>query len=136
MHWQALLFFVQGDRIAFLTARPENSPFVTLERRVVVTGPPELVELSRTGDVAVLDELVKLLDDPNRAWAAEVILAAMTGEEGKMVDSFATRPADWWKALGTTARERWRKWLAEVRDRLLWDPAAHAFVERAEKKQP
>ena len=43
-----------------------------LDRRVVVTGPPALVELSRSGDVEVLGELVELLGDAETAWAAEV----------------------------------------------------------------
>jgi hypothetical protein len=120
---------VRNDRIQFVTSRPPGSPFATLERRVDVTGPPELVELSHHDDVKVLDELVNLLRDPDRAWAAEVLLAAMTRREEKIVDAFARTPGEWWDSVGKSAYERWRAWLGETRNRLVWDPSASAFVE-------
>lgn len=124
-----LLAAVRNDRIEFVTTRPPDSPFATLDRQVVVTGPPELVELSGTGDVRVLDELVKLLQDPNRAWAAMVLLATMTRTEEKIVDAFAAAPDEWWDSLGKTACERWTRWLGERRGKLVWDSQNRVFVE-------
>jgi hypothetical protein len=120
---------VRNDRIEFVTTAPPSSPFATLERRVVVTGPQEVVALAQSGDPRVLDALVPLLSDPHRAWAAEVVLAAMTGEEAKLVDSFAAQPAAWWDALGSTAQSRWQSWLDERRARLVWDAEDQIFVE-------
>jgi hypothetical protein len=124
-----LLAAVQSDRIRFATMRPPGSRYATLDRRVVVVEPPELVELSRTGDPRVLDELVDLLADRDRAWAAEVLLATMTRREEKLVESFATAPDEWWQAFGATARERWRAWLREAAGRLAWNPDQGYFVE-------
>jgi hypothetical protein len=124
-----LLKAVRNDRIEFATMRPPGSPFAVLERRVIVTGPPELVELSHTGDLRVLDALVDLLQDPDRAWAAEVVLAAMTRREEKLVDSFATAAGDWWESVGQTAHERWSTWLRENRENLVWDAENQVFVE-------
>jgi len=116
-----------GD-VEFATLRPPGSRFAVLERRVVVTGPPALVELARTGEVDVLDDLVELLGDPETAWAAEVLLAAMTGREAKAVESFGGDVAEWWETLGQGAQERWSAWLEAARDALRWDPEAGVFT--------
>src|SRR5690242_7939048 len=100
MEWPHLLDAVQNDRIAFVTMRPPGSPFTTLDRRVVLTGPPEAQDLAATGDPRVLEALIALLRDPARAWAAEVVLAALTRREEKQVDSFAAAPDTWWAAVG------------------------------------
>src|SRR5690348_2631771 len=107
MDLRDLLASVRNDRIQFATARPSDSQFTTLERRVLVTGPAELVELSEMGNVRVLDELVKLLREPNQAWAAAVLLASLTRWEEKLIDAFAANPAAWWDGVGKTAWERW-----------------------------
>ena len=130
MELEDMLAAVRSDRVEFVTMRPPGSAFATLERRVVVTGPPELVELAGTGDPAVLDELVKLLKDPERAWAAMVLLASMTCREEKIVDAFAARTGEWWDPVGKTAYERWYKWLDASREKLVWDTENRIFVER------
>lgn len=121
---------VRNDWIEFATIRPPGSNFSILERRVIVIGPPELVNLSRTGDLFVVDELVKFLKQPDKAWAAEVLLAAMTRKEEKIVDSFAAAPNDWLDSVGKTASDRWAAWLRKARERLVWDPENKVFVER------
>jgi hypothetical protein len=125
---EALLAHVRDSEIQFLTMRPPGSRFATLERRVVVTGPDELVDLARTGDRRVLDNLVDLLRQPDRAWAAVVVLAAMTGRESKLVESYATMPQQWWAALGETAHARWAAWLQQAGPHLVWDPARRVFL--------
>ena len=135
MEHQNMLDAVQNDCIEFVTMRPPGSPFATLERRVVVTGPPELVALAESGEVAILDELVELLKEPERAWTAAVLLAAMTGREAKLVDVFASAPDEWWDAVGETAHGRWAAWLADARYRLIWDAEAGMFVEQAELQE-
>jgi len=118
---------LRSDEIRCATFRPPGSQFATLERRVMVTAPDGAKRLAESGDPAVLDQLVPLLADPARAWAAEVILAAMTRNEEKMVDVYMRSPDEWWKVLGPTARDRWQKWLDERRGRLTWDPAEKWF---------
>jgi hypothetical protein len=113
MEMKDLLAAVRNDRIQFATLRPPGSQFTILERRVIVTGPPELVELSASHDPQVLTQLVELLRNPDRAWAAEVLLAAITDHESKIVDVFAATPDEWWDAVGKTAHERWVTWLSQ-----------------------
>jgi hypothetical protein len=120
---------VRNDRIKFVTMSPPDSQFETLGRWVVVTGPPELVELSKAGDVRILDELVRLLKDSDRAWAAMVLLAALTRREEDVVSAFATSPETWWDSVGKTAYARWSQWLSESREKLTWDAEHRVFVE-------
>ena len=127
MDLSAPLSHVRNDEIEFATMRPPGSPFATLDRRVVVTGPARLAELARLGDPRILDELVALLRQPDRAWAAAVLLAAMTGRDSKVVESFATTPDRWWDAVGRTAHEQWSAWLDENRERLAWDQDRQIF---------
>jgi hypothetical protein len=122
-----LLEAVRAGEVEFVTLRPPGSSMAILDRRVVVTGPPALVELSKTGDVDVLDELVELLGDPSAAWAAEVVLAAMTRREEKQVEAFASDPSGWWDAWGAGAQSRWAEWLEASRDALRWDAEAGSF---------
>lgn len=124
-----MLNTVYNNRIEFATMRPPGSRFAMLERRVVITAPPELVELSASNDIQILDELVNLLQQQDRAWAALVLLSAMTQREEKIVDSFATDPDDWWQSLGQDAYGRWHKWLEANRDKLAWDPDKRIFIE-------
>ena len=123
------LISVRNDRIQFVTMSSPGSHFATLDRRVVITGPPELVELSRAGDVRILDELVELLKNPDRAWAAMVLLSSLTRKEEEVVNAFATNPEKWWDSVGKGAHDRWSKWLTESRAKLTWDAENRAFVE-------
>jgi hypothetical protein len=124
------LAFVRNDRIKFVTMSSGDSPFTTLGRRVVIVDPPEVVELSRTGDVRILDELVALLKDRDRAWAAMVLLAALTRREEDVVNAFATSQDKWWESVGKTAYYRWSEWLTESRGKLTWDVENRIFVDQ------
>ena len=121
---------VRNDRIQFATMRPPNSRSVTLDRRVRIVGPPDLVQIARSGDLQHVADLIALLRDPDRAWAAEVMLASMTGQEEKMVDAYQRDPDKWQDTLGRTAHERWTTWFEGVRDRLMWNADEGMFIER------
>jgi hypothetical protein len=127
----ALKRAVRNDTIQFATMRPPDSPFALLQRRVVVTAPPELVALLAAGSCGVLEELVEILDDPDRSWAAEVALAAVTQREQDLVNSYAGTPEKWPSSrVGRTARERWSAWLQATKSNLSWDPESKVFSER------
>ena len=129
MRVKDILPLIRNDLLEFATMKRQDSQLPTLEREIIITSPPELVDLSRTGDKSILEDLVRLLNDPERAWAAEVVLAAMTGNEQDMVNSFATVSNEWRDSeLGRTAHERWSKWLDKNKDNLEWDPIDKVFV--------
>ena len=125
---RALLDAVRNDSVQFATARRPDSPFAILDRKVMVTAPEELEQLAALGDPGVLEPLVDLLRDPARAYAAAVVLAAVTGRETKEVETYATRPEAWWDVLGHDAYARWRAWLDESRGGLHWDAGTGEFV--------
>lgn len=125
-HVEVLLDALRSGTIQYATMRPPGSPFISLGRRMLVVAPPDAVELSHTGDVRVLDALVPLLLDEKRAFAAEVVLRAMMGDEPLGLGD----PAGWWSAQGKNAHEYWVKRLAEVRNGLVWNPTENRF-ERA-----
>ena len=128
---QQLVATLRSDTIQVATYRPPDSPFATLDRRVVIVAPESAKQLSTLGDPAVLDELVPLLDDPERAWAAHVLLAALTRNDEKTVDVYARQPAEWWKVFGPSARRSWQAFLDEHRGHLTWDAELGAFTARA-----
>jgi hypothetical protein len=127
-----LLNSVTNKKIEFITTGVEGATLPTMGRRVVVTGPPEVVELLSIGDVWVLDKLIGLLRDPDRAWAAEVALASLTHHEEEIANAFATRPGQWQDSLGKNAFERWNSWLKSRRN-LVWDSKEHAFMESGQE---
>jgi hypothetical protein len=92
MQLTQLLNAVTDENIEFLTTRYDRAVLPTLDRRVVVTGPSDVVKLLSIGDVRVLEDLVTLLRDPNRAWAAEVVLAALTHNEEDIVNALPPIP--------------------------------------------
>jgi hypothetical protein len=122
------LVSISNDQIRFATAPSEETLFPTLGRVVVVIGPREAVTIAGSGDKDILRKLVAKLREPTSAWAAEVVLAAMTGHEADIVNSYAADPKGWWESLGKTAYERWSKWLHEVESNLVWDPQRKVFV--------
>ena len=126
--WRRMVSELDSDNIEFATVRPPGSPFVMLERWVVVTGPAELVLLSKIGDREILQALVELLPNRQQAWAAVVLLAAMTRGQGREVDNYATDPTGWWESFGDSAYDSWKGWLEDVWDRLEWDEGKGAFV--------
>ena len=50
-----LLSGVSNAKIEFVTTGEDRAPLPTAGRRVVVTGPPEVVKLMSLGDVGVLE---------------------------------------------------------------------------------
>ena len=72
---------------------------------------------------------MELLGDPDRAWAAQVALAAMTRRDEKAVAAFARTPEEWLESVGPGAQARWRARLEPRRDRLVWDAERQLFTE-------
>src|SRR5262249_44553760 len=79
---------VRNDNIKFATFQLPGATLPTMQRKIMVVAPPEAVALARSGDVTVLDRLIPLLDNPDRAWAAVVMLSAMTWHDAETVKDF------------------------------------------------
>jgi hypothetical protein len=121
------LLAIRNDNIRFITFRPPGATLPTRGRQVEVIGPPEAVAIVKRGDIAVLDELLPMLEDRDRIWAAEVMLAALTGEDADLVNDFARAPQEFIDNFAEAAPDRWKRWLDEYRPRLSWDPERNQF---------
>jgi hypothetical protein len=91
--------------------------------RIFILNSPKIYWLSNTNDPKVLDELVQLLDVPDRAWAANVTLAKMLGKAS--LGDFEIRvdkAEQWWETGGKTgkAKQEWAAYLDKVRPTLKW----------------
>jgi len=121
---------LRNETIEYATYRPPGATLPTRGRQIMVVAPPEAVALVRRGDIALLDQLLPLLADPKRMWAAEVMLAALTGNDADLVNDFQGPPERFVTEWGEGAQERWKKWLDGVRARLQWDPSRNQFVAK------
>ena len=122
------LLIIRNDAIQFANYRPPGATLPTRGRKIMIIGPPEAVRLARSGDLHLIDRLLPLLADPDRAWAAEVMLSAMTGHDSDLVLDYEKEPSEFFKDFGEGLEQAWQKWLAEVRDKLQWDDTVHRFV--------
>jgi hypothetical protein len=85
---------------------------------IKIENPPDLVQLSSIPDQRILVELVKLLDVPNRGWAAHILIAKMLGHDSVSSDSRER----WWIEKGKTgkAKKFWESYIQRVKPTLQW----------------
>lgn len=102
--------------------------------RIFIQYPVKLYRLSNNNDPNIFDELVKLLDDPDRAWAANITIAKMLGLTGldRQTLVYETTPQQWWEAEGKTgkAKREWIAYLQKVKPTLKWSPLGGYYKHR------
>jgi hypothetical protein len=128
MTWMPFLDAVDNTTIQFVSYRPSGSVFALLDRKIGITGPAAVLNLVEEADPNLLTALIDLLKDPQKAWAAAIILTALTGGDGKVVESFSGRPEKWWEAIGTNAYGYWKNWYQENKNNLQWDKSKKIFA--------
>ncbi len=154
-NWRTLLGAVKNDKLQIREKQiairssdeyihPIGGGFTVgiLELRIktVVENPPELVQLSNTNDTRIFDELLKLLNYSDSAWAANILLGKMMGlnpvsievevlhnltwgrKETLKYDSKLVSPMKWWEAEGKTlhAKKAWITYLRKVKPTMKW----------------
>jgi hypothetical protein len=111
-------------------------PWPTQNYRVIIEKSSELIQLSNTNDFRILDELLRLLNYRDRAWAAHVLLSRMMGltpvhAESYVLDNqvdFSTynfksvSPEKWWETEGKTlhAKKAWITYIRKVKHATKW----------------
>jgi hypothetical protein len=141
--WYPLINFVQDDLLKYKSVfggsidyselehievdekkvNPElfpGYPRLLTQDVIQIENPPELVELSNIPDQRILDELVKLLDEPNRGWAAHILIGKLLGHYAVSFDS----KEKWWEEEGKTgkAKQAWTTYIQKVKPTMEWDP--------------
>ena len=123
-----LLSALRAAPIAFVTSAADAGAALPAERRVVITGPPLVVDRLAQASIDMLAALIDALNDPAAAWGAEVVLSALTGRDGQTVDSFARSPEVWLTRLREPAAAAWAAWFAACRTSLAWDDPQGRFT--------
>jgi hypothetical protein len=111
-------------------------PFPTQNYKIIIEKPSELVQLSNTNDFRILDELLKLLNYRDRAWAAHVLLSRMMGLTLIVAESYvldnqvglytydvkSISPEKWWETEGKTlhAKKAWITYIRKVKHATKW----------------
>ncbi len=92
--------------------------------RVFIQSPSKVYKLSNINDFRIIDELLKLMDKPGRAWAAHVVIAKMMGSSGLITSVGMISPQEWWKTEGKTgkAKQAWVDFLRQVKPTMQWIP--------------
>ncbi len=153
-NWKRLLGAVRNDKLQFrekeisirssdeyIRSNEHGLPGIPeLDIKTIIENPPELVQLSNVNDPRIFDELLRLLNYPDRAWAANILLGKMMGLpaisiEVEVLHSFALRrdgslnydskqisPVKWWEKEGKTlhAKKAWITYLRKVKPTMKW----------------
>jgi hypothetical protein len=114
-------------------------PFPTQNYKIIIEKPSELVQLSNTNDFRILDELLRLLNYRDRAWAAHVLLSRMMGITLIDAESYvfnrqvglyaydveSISPEKWWEIEGKTlhAKKAWIAYIRKVKFATKWHTA-------------
>jgi hypothetical protein len=108
--------------------------------RTIIKNPPELVQLSNINDTRIFDELLRLLNYPDRAWAANILLGKMMGLPPVSIEvevlhnlswdnggtlkynSKRVSPVRWWETEGKTlhAKKAWITYFRKVKPTMKW----------------
>jgi hypothetical protein len=101
-----------------------TGPVERRSSRVFIQSPSKVYQLSNINDPKILDELTKLLDNPERAWAAHVVLAKMLGITGFATSVDMISPQQWWETEGKTgkAKQTWTDYLKKIKPTMQWIP--------------
>ena len=109
---EALLGSLDNTTIRFATYILDHSPFVSIGRRIKILGPEVALRIADYGE-GIAPDLVELLHDEERDWAANVILSSIAGRDAVIVSAYADAVPRWRKAQKQNDVAYWRKWLAK-----------------------
>jgi hypothetical protein len=146
--WKPLLEAVYNDKIKFREEKisvlsPDEyprpisiglPPIPRLDFKTIIESPPELIKLSNTNDIRIFDELLRLLNYRDRAWAANILLGKMMGlspytiEVAVLLNKFENydyklvSPEKWWEVEGKTlrAKKAWITYIRKVKPTMKW----------------
>jgi hypothetical protein len=107
---------LHNDTIRFGTYIPKDSPFISMGRKVKILGPEKSVEIVSYGE-RIIPDLIALLRDEDRDWAAHVVLSSITGGDAMTLSVFADNVEEWrrthknhdlthWKSYGDKTKQR------------------------------
>ena len=132
MKWKSFINSVDNKTIRFVSFRPPETMFATLERMIEVTGPDSVLDLIKNANSSLLPFLIELLKDSKKAWASEIILTALTKNDGKILESFSNASKEWWKSIGINSYAKWNDWYLANKNKIEWDNELKIFRIKGE----
>jgi hypothetical protein len=148
--WKPLLESVRNANLQFRVENiPDRSrdeirgpaedglpPWPRPNYKIIIEKSSELIQLSNTNDIRILDELLRLLNYRDRAWAAHILLSRMMGltpvhAELYVLDNqvdlstynfTSVSPEKWWETEGKTlhAKKAWITYIRKVKFATKW----------------
>lgn len=114
--------------VSFATLAAPAGGNAPAQRRVVVTGPPVVLDLLAAPTVELLEAVADALRDATTAWSAEILLASLTGHQAQIVDAFARSPDMWLATQREQAVDTWSVWIATRKASLQWSERERRYT--------
>ncbi|MFH2062464.1 MAG: hypothetical protein ABIJ43_05765 [Candidatus Beckwithbacteria bacterium] len=115
-----IIEILDNTTIGYASYIPEGSPFITLGRKIEVIRPIELVEMLQNLNDDEVDELthvlIEILDNPNKDYAADVLLYSLTGVDAAMRQYINLEI--WNNSEKKTSIPYWKGWLQKNKKKL------------------
>jgi hypothetical protein len=146
--WKPLLEAVRNDKLKFrqekisVISPGEYSrpipiglpPLPQFRFKTIIEDPSDLIQLSNTNDIRIFDELLRLLNYKDRAWAANIVLGKMMGlnpydievevlhNKFEDYDFKSVSSEKWWEVEGKTlrAKKAWITYIRKVKPTMKW----------------
>ena len=111
----ALIEELDNRKIRYATESPQGSEFVSLGRQIKILEPKiDVSALSKDAD-AVVPALIHSFDNPNKDWAADLVLFAITGRDPLLLSGFENDIEGWRKTQKEIDRRHWISWWERAR---------------------
>jgi hypothetical protein len=119
-HWNKsmatrLVNKLDNKTIRYATESPAQNRFVSVGRQIKILEPVvDISALSKEEDT-VVPALIHCLDNPDKDWAANLILFAMTGRDPLVLSGFEDDITGWRKTQKEIDRRHWISWWETTR---------------------
>ena len=110
---------LQNNSIRYATERPAGSPFVSLGREIRILAPAADLKALAKSQTGFVPALIGCFDTPDKDWAANVVLYALTERDAMLLTAFEDDIDKWRKTQKDKDRAYWVSWWSTNRGRVL-----------------
>ena len=113
---------LDNKTIHYYSYRSGRTPFITLGRVIGIKEPPEIVEIFKWKEEAIIElipYLIESLNNPDRDFAVNFVLYALTGEDASS-EQYYYKVEEWKKYRKMFDCPMWKRWWGKNKDNLIW----------------